>query len=81
MIFDASRYPASINVLWMPIGIWMLFHAVRGVVRGKFKNRGNRWSTRADSPLLFWAEVALSSAFGIVGMVVGAIYLWTLLLD
>jgi len=81
MIFDTSRYPPSINIVWIPIGILMLSHAVRGIIRGKFKNRGSIWSTRADFPLLFWTEVVGSLTFGIVSIVVGAIYLGELWLD
>jgi hypothetical protein len=75
MIFDTNRYPHSINIVWMPIGILMVSHAVRGIIRGKFKNRGSIWTTRTDFPLLFWTEVVGSLTFGIVCVVVGGIYL------
>ena len=75
MIFDTSRYPPSINIVWMPVGILMLSHAVIGIIRGKFKNRGSTWTTRANFPVLFWTEVAASLIFGIVCIVVGAMYL------
>ena len=81
MIFDTSRYPPSINIVWIPIGILMLSHAVRGIIRGKFKNRGGIWSARADFPLLFWTEVGGSLIFGIVCAVVGGIFLGKLWLN
>jgi hypothetical protein len=46
MIFDTGSYPPSINIVWIPIGILMLSHAVRGTIRGKFEGRGSIRCTR-----------------------------------
>jgi hypothetical protein len=74
MIFDTSRYPPAINVVWIPVGIFMVYHALRGVISGKFRNRGSTWTSRARFPLFYWVEAAGSLAFGIACVVVGATY-------
>jgi hypothetical protein len=52
----------------------MVYHAVRGLINAKFRNRGGTWTTRARSPLFYWIEVAASLTLGVVCVVVGATY-------
>jgi hypothetical protein len=75
MLFDPDRFPPSINIVWIPIGILIMYRSVRVIKSGKIRNRGGTWTTRARSPLFFWLDVAVSLTLGVVCIVVGATYL------
>lgn len=65
------------DVVWLLGGLLSAVHGIRGLIRGKFKNRGRRWVTRGNSPFLFWLEVVFSLAIGVALAVVGLTTLWS----
>jgi hypothetical protein len=61
------------GLLAMPVAVWLVAYVVCGLKRGWFnRKQGDGRVQRAQSPAIFWFEVAASSALAIVLALLGA---------